>query len=56
VVFSIEYLNSGDAREAAAYAAAAVSYLIEKPGVNGLRERWELTRRVERVLAGIKEL
>lgn len=56
VVFSIEYLNSGDAREAAAYAAAAVSYLIEKPGVNGLRERWELTRRAERVLAGIKEL
>lgn len=56
VVFSVEYLRSGDAREAAAYAAAAVSYLIERPGINGLRERWELTRRAEKVLSNVREL
>lgn len=55
-VFAIEYMNSGDVREAAAYAAAAVSYLIEKPGFNGLRDKWELRGRMEQVLANIKEV
>ncbi|MEM3981521.1 MAG: PfkB family carbohydrate kinase [Thermofilum sp.] len=55
-VFAIEYMNSGDVKEAAAYAAAAVSFLIEKPGFNGLRDRWELRGRAEQVLANVKEV
>jgi len=55
-VFAIEYQRSGDIKEAASYAAAAVSYLIEKPGVDGLRNRWELSRRAEKVLESIREI
>ncbi len=55
-VFAVEYMNTGDVREAAAYAAAAVSFLVEKPGFNGLRDRWEVRERAERVLEGVKEV
>lgn len=55
-VFALEYMDSGDVKEAAAYAAAAVSYLVEKPGFNGLRDKWELRGRSEQVLENIKEV
>ncbi len=55
-VFAIEYQRSGDVKEAASYAAAAVSYLIEKPGIDGLRNRWELAQRAEKVLENIREI
>lgn len=55
-VFAIEYQRSGDVKEAGSYAAAATSFLIEKPGIDGLRNRWEVTNRAEKVLANIKEV
>ena len=55
-VFAIEYMNTGDVREAAAYAAAAASFLVEKPGFNGLRDRWEVRARAEQVLKGIRQV
>ncbi|ABL78016.1 PfkB family carbohydrate kinase [Thermofilum pendens] len=54
-VFAIEYHRLGDYREAAAYATAAVSFLIEKPGPDGLRSRWEVKRRAEKILNEIRE-
>jgi sugar/nucleoside kinase (ribokinase family) len=55
-VFAVEYQRSGDIREASAYATAAVSFLIEKPGVDGLKERWEVRKRAEKLIENIKEL
>ncbi|MGC9107623.1 MAG: PfkB family carbohydrate kinase [Infirmifilum sp.] len=55
-VFAIEYQRSGDIKEAASYASAATSYLVEKPGIDGLKNRWELAGRAEKVLMNIKEL
>lgn len=54
-VFAIEYQRNGDIKEAGAYASAAASYLIEKPGIDGLKSRWELRGRVEAVLEKIVE-
>ncbi|HDD33930.1 MAG TPA: hypothetical protein ENG30_02130 [Thermofilaceae archaeon] len=54
-VFSIEYARLGSVEEAAAMAAAAVSYLVEKPGVEGLRDRWQLRGRAQDVLKRIEE-
>lgn len=56
VVFAVEYQRNGDIKQAASYAAAAVSFLIEKPGIDGLRNRWELNTRAEQVLNNIKEV
>jgi len=55
-VFSIEYAISGSVEEAAAMAAAAVSYLVERPGVDGLRDRWRIRGRARGVMEGIKEI
>lgn len=55
-VFTIEYQRSGDIKEASSYAAAATSFLVEKPGIEGLRNRWELQNRAEKVLNNIKEV
>ncbi|MCC6004602.1 MAG: PfkB family carbohydrate kinase, partial [Thermofilum sp.] len=55
-VFAIEYQRTGDVREASAYATAAVSFLIEKPGLDGLRDRWEVRKRAEKLMEKIKEL
>lgn len=54
-VFAIEYHRSGDIKEAAAYASAAASYLIERPGLGGMRNRWEIRSRMYNVLENIKE-
>ncbi len=54
-VFAIEYQRTGDIREAGAYAAAAASYLIERPGLEGMKSRWELRGRMREVLEKIVE-
>ena len=54
-VFAIEYQKTGDIKEAAAYASAAASYLIEKPGLEGMRNKWEIRGRMYRVLESIRE-
>lgn len=54
-VFAIEYHKSGDVKEAAAYASAAASYLIERPGLEGMRNKWEIRKRMYSVLENIKE-
>lgn len=55
-VFSIEYSASGSVEEAAAMAAAAVSYLVERPGVDGLRDRWRIRGRARGVLERIRKV
>ncbi len=53
-VFSIEYQKTRSIESAAALASAAVSYLIERPGIEGLRNRWELTNRANKVKENIR--
>ncbi len=54
-VFAVEYQRTGDVREAGAYASAAASFLIEKPGIEGIRNRWEIRGRAREVLEKIVE-
>ena len=54
-VFTVEYGKYEDIEEAAAFASAAAGFLIEKPGISGLRSRWEVKRRAEEILQGIEK-
>lgn len=53
-VFTIEYSRGLPLEEAAAMAAAAVSFRVERPGFDGLRERWLVRGRAQRLLHDIK--
>lgn len=53
-VFAIEYGRGLPVEEAAAMAAAAVSFRVERQGFDGLRERWLVRGRAQRVLSNVK--
>jgi len=53
-VFTLEYHAGSPVERAAAMASAAVSYLVERPGLDGLRERRLLQERAEDILAGVE--
>ncbi len=53
-VFTIEYNQGLSVEEAAAMAAAAVSFRVERRGFEGLRERWRVRSRAREIMDGIK--
>ncbi|HFC49243.1 MAG TPA: hypothetical protein ENJ59_00770 [Thermofilum sp.] len=54
-VFTLEYHKTRNLKRAAAMAAAAVSFLIEKEGISGLRPRWQIRRRAEYILRELQQ-
>jgi len=55
-VFTIEYFRGASVEEAAAMAASAASFRVERPGFDGLRERWLVRSRAQRVLGSIRSV
>jgi len=54
-VFTLEYHKTRNLKRAAAMAAAAVSFLVEKEGISGLRPRWQIRRRADYVLRELQQ-
>ncbi|OYT31789.1 MAG: hypothetical protein B6U94_01820 [Thermofilum sp. ex4484_79] len=54
--FAIEYFKQGKVIEAAALSAAAASYLVEEPGISGIREKEHLFKRAIGILDKIKKI
>jgi len=54
-VFALELARGTPLEEAAAMAAAAASLRIEKQGFDGLRDRWVVRSRAQRLLEQMKE-
>lgn len=55
-VFALEYARGVSIDEAAAMAAAAVSFRVERQGFDGLRERWIVKGRAQKILSGIQTI
>lgn len=53
-VFTVEYARGAPLEEAAAMAAAAVSFRVERQGFDSLRERWVVRGRAQRILDSIQ--
>jgi len=53
-IFTVEYARGTSIEEAAAMAAAAVSFRVERHGFDSLRERWIVRGRAQRILDGIR--
>lgn len=53
-VFTLEYYKTSDIVHAATMAAAAASYLVERPGIEGLQDRWKVKRRAEKIVGGVE--
>ncbi|MEM4918102.1 MAG: hypothetical protein QW518_02090, partial [Thermofilaceae archaeon] len=53
-VFTVEYARGVPLEEAAAMAAAAVSFRVERQGFDSLRERWVVRGRAQRILDSIQ--
>jgi len=54
-VFALEWARGAPPEEAAAMAAAAASLRVEKQGFDGLRDRWMVKSRAQRLLEQIRE-
>ncbi len=55
-VFTAEHARGASVEEAAAMAAAASSFRVEGQGFEGLRERWLVRGRAQKILANIQRL